>query len=172
MPLLIPDLFTACEAGCLPLRGFCQTDRFSCGVSAGWSAIHLLTKPHKGQGNFRQFARDCAADPVWGTSTKRLTNALRKQGMKVGTRPLSWATVREMTALGRPMITSIAYKTYRHWVVIYGHSRSEVFYSGRILPGFSRTRMRWADFKKICEPTCLTISRGAPRLAQSLKQHP
>lgn len=158
----IPDLFPnkhGKEFFALSLKGYCQTDNYSCGVIAGWSALEALNP----KADFAQFDKTCAPTFDNGTSIKRLTNALRKQGIKVGQRQLDFKTIKEELHLGHPILVSIKVKNHDdvdHWVCLYGYAENprRILCVGRTIPGFSRKRMPWRKFKPLITPPSLVLS--------------
>ncbi len=144
--ILIPDLRKA-KGGqmTLPILGHCQTDSFSCAVSAGWSALQFLIP----ESSLKRFDRDCAACPVNGTPSRRLVAALRASGASVQFARMGLAVIRDCLAAGRPILTAIhCSDDLYHWVVIYGISGKMVLLSGRVIPGFSSHWMPWKELRR------------------------
>ena len=81
IPDLLPDKTRRNEIK-LALPAYCQTDTYSCGAIAGWSVVEFLHPA----ANFKAFYGDCAPHRDTGTSTSRLTAALRKHGIAVSDR--------------------------------------------------------------------------------------
>lgn len=149
---IIRDLFPPPKPGRhevrLAMAGHCQADDYSCGVSAGWSALRFLNPAAR----LARFDRECAADPETGTSTTRLRRALRLQGVSATRKPLTFAMLESLLRAGHPILTSIHRRDdVWHWVTIYGVATKprRVFFIGRVLPGFSRTWLPWAEFLRI-----------------------
>jgi hypothetical protein len=129
----------------LRIRGYCQTDSYSCGVIAGWSALEMLNP----EASFSQFDADCDPDPHWGTSTASLRKALKKQGIASRKVTPSWDALRREIKAGNPVLATIYLRgDVYHWVCIYGYRENPdmVLYVGRIVPGFSRVLATWEEF--------------------------
>lgn len=156
--ILIPD-FRKTKRGqmTLPMRAYCQTDSFSCAVSAGWSVLSLLVP----ESDLQKFDKDCAPCPKMGTPSRRLVKALRKHGASVRLARMSLAMVRKCLGSGHPILTAIHCEDdLYHWVAIYGISGNMVLLSGRVIPGFSSHWMPWKELRRRNGPwLSLVVSR-------------
>lgn len=152
IPSLLPERAGANEVK-LTLPSYAQCDTYSCGAIAGWSVLEFL----RPDAEFYAFYADCAPCSEMGTSTTRLTNALRKYGVRVShQRKLDFASVKKCIGEGKPILVVTAEgamfdEDAGHWVVLYGcgWKPTRVFLSGRTIPGFSRQEMSWQQFKAV-----------------------
>jgi len=155
IPALLPESTAANELK-LSLRSYCQTDTYSCGAIAGWSVLEFL----KPGADFLQFYADCAPSKETGTSTSRLTKALRKHGISVSHRnDLDFDQIKSLLRAGKPILVctgegALFDDDAAHWVVIYGcgWNPNRIFLSGKTRPGFSRETLSYRDFKSIWSP--------------------
>ena len=137
----------------LPMRGYSQLDSYSCGVAAGWSVLRYF----RPEADFQTFDTDCAPDPDWGTSTRRLAAALRGRDLRVvQLRDLDFAALRLLLKSGFPVLTTVREWHWQehthHWVVIYGYGwkPNRIHLIGRTgAPGFSKRELPWQEFKSI-----------------------
>lgn len=133
----------------IPLKGYFQTDGYSCGAIAGWSVLKFL-KPGS---SFKKFYEDCDPSETWGVSTTRLSAALRKHSVRVSTRPkMDFDAIKTSIEGGSPVLVSIdvGCEEHLHWVVIYGigWNPRRIFISGHSIPGFSKRVIPWRQFKR------------------------
>lgn len=153
---LVPDLLPERQRSNelkLPVRGFTQLDSYSCGVAAGWSVLRYF----KPGANFRKFDEACSPHPEWGTSTRRLSAALRKNGLRVyRLGDLDFDAITAFVEGGFPILTTIRERHWaenlHHWAVIYGiGSRPRRMHViGRTgAPGFAKMELTWRNFKTI-----------------------
>jgi hypothetical protein len=172
---LIPDLFperARSDELKLPVRGFSQLDSYSCGVAAGWSVLRYFNP----SANFRKFDHACAPHPKWGTPTRQLVTALRKNGLRVyRLGDLDFDAITAFLESGFPILTTIRKRDWaenlHHWTVIYGFGSKprRVLVIGRSgAPGFAKMELAWRKFKTIwsgngeglvCVPRDVTVPR-------------
>ena len=137
----------------LPMRGFSLLDSYSCGVAAGWSVLQYFDP----EANFRKFDEACAPNPEWGTSTRRLVTALRKNGLRVyRLGDLDFDAIKAFLESGFPILTTIREQHWdenlHHWSVIYGFGTKprRMHIVGRTgAPGFAKMEVAWRKFKTI-----------------------
>lgn len=158
--ILIPDLIRSSSgrgAIKLPLVGYCQTDSYSCGVAAGWSALKFLVP----NASLKKFDRDCAPDRDDGTPSRRLVAALRKNGCSVSMKRLGFGMISKALREGKPVLTAIHLREeIYHWVAIFGVAPGRVFLTGRRLPGFSGHSVPWRELRRRNGPwLSLIVSR-------------
>ena len=152
MPDLLPERSSS-NGFKLPVRGFSQLDSYSCGVAAGWSVL----KYFKPEANFRKFDHACAPHPKWGTPTRHLVTALRKNGLRVyRLGDLDFDAITAFLESGFPILTTIRKRDWaenlHHWVVIYGFGSKprRMHVIGRTdAPGFAKMEMAWRKFKSL-----------------------
>ena len=133
----------------LAVPGYCQTQSYTCGFSAGLTVLHTFQP----QLSAEHFFRLVAPDEQTGTSTTRLVKALRKCRVGVSwRRNLDWTRIRGLIDKGYPIITTVTTgdPTVHHWVVVYGYglSPNRVFIAGNGLPLFARKKYPWSEFRK------------------------
>lgn len=161
IPDLLPDHSKRRGESKLRLSGHCQTDSYSCGVAAGWSALKFLIPGS----NLERFDFDCRPNTESGTSSERLMKALRKHGASVSTGKLGFAMIAKNIRAGKPVLTAIHLRhDVWHWVAIYGFARKpqRVYLSGRLIPGFSSHWLPWSELRRRNGPwLALVVSRGA-----------
>ena len=160
--VVVRDLLTFSDADddnavTLDVKGYRQTDSFSCGFVAGLMALHTFYPKR----SIDRFYKLVSPDRDWGTSTTRLLRALRSSGVAVtNQRNLNFDSLYDTVQAGYPLITTVKNGTAddEHWIMIYGVGKSpkRVFIAGNSIPVFGYlTRdheMRWVDFKKIWAP--------------------
>lgn len=171
VPDLLPERARANEFK-LRLRGFSQLDSYSCGVAAGWSVLRYFNP----EANFREFDRACSPHPEWGTPTRRLVTALRKNGLRIHRLgDLDFDAIKSFLESGFPILTTIRERHWEdnlhHWAVIYGFGSKprRMHIVGRSgAPGFAKMEMAWRKFKSIwsaqgeglvCVPRGVTVRR-------------
>ena len=171
VPDLLPERARSNEFK-LPVRGYSQFDSYSCGVAAGWSVLRYF----KPGANFRKFDEACSPHPEWGTSTRRLSAALRKNGLRVyRLGDLDFDAITAFVEGGFPILTTIRERHWaenlHHWAVIYGVGSKprRMHIVGRSgAPGFAKMEMAWRKFKSIwsakgeglvCVPRGVTVRR-------------
>jgi Papain-like cysteine protease AvrRpt2 len=155
MIILIPDLFkSAGSHTSLPIRGYCQTDSFRCGLSAAWAVV----KYFQPEASFSSFCDICEPLPKWGLSTRKMMNCLRKQGLHVKSDESQIWIIQNAIIAGCPILTTIeGPNNDDHWIVIHGFTRSHVLFAGRVLPGFTKKKMRWEKFLARCNSQILMV---------------
>lgn len=152
IPDLLPERARSDELK-LPVRGYSQLDSYSCGLAAGWAVL----KYFKPRANFRKFDEACSPHPEWGTSTRRLVIALRKNGLRVyRLGDLDFDAITAFLAGGFPIITTIRERDWEenvhHWCVLYGFGTKprRMHVIGRTgAPGFAKMELAWRNFKTI-----------------------
>jgi hypothetical protein len=163
--IAIPDLYEGLAVNGptewkLPITGYCQVDDYSCGVTAGWSALSLGGS----RITLRKFDRICKPHEENGTTAANLIKALRTGGCRISKiAHLHWVDVQREIRAGRPVICVLSTKKgHWHWVTIYGFriKPSRVFYVGRVFPLRSKSAQSWTAFRKrirdfaiVCRPT-------------------
>ena len=153
MIILIPDLFKSHHGSTsLPIRGYCQTDSFRCGLSAAWATVKFF-QPKASLSSFREI---CNPLPNWGLSTQKMMNCLRKQGLHVAARESGFWDIQTAILGGHPVLTTLGGPDNDdHWIVIYGFTATHILFVGRVLPGFTKRKMKWRKFLKRCNSTIL-----------------
>lgn len=152
VPDLLPERQRANELK-LPVRGYSQLDSYSCGVAAGWSVLRYFDPG----ADFKKFDEACSPHPEWGTSTRRLSAALRKHGLRVYCLgDLDFDAIKAFLEGGFPIITTIRERDWEenvhHWSVIYGVGSKprRMHVIGRTgAPGFAKMELAWRSFKTI-----------------------
>jgi len=136
----------------LPVRGYSQLASYSCGVSAGWSVLRYF----KPGANFQEFDEACSPSPRTGTSTRKLSAALRRHDLRVfPLRDLDFEAITAFLESGFPLLTTIRdprwEKDKHHWVVIYGFGwrPRRIHFVGRAIPGFTKRELAWRKFKSL-----------------------
>ena len=132
---------------------FCQTDWYSCGAVAGWSAVKYFHP----KANFRAFYQEVNPLPLIGTSEGKLVRALRRHGVGVSIRrKLSFIDVCSAIENGRPVIVGVGheYEDGDHWIVVYGIGQSprRVYVCNWVRPGRSREELTWKEFRALWNP--------------------
>ena len=154
----------------LPIHGYCQTDWYRCGVSAGWSVLKYF-RPHA---DFRRFEKRCRPDPTTGTDKCHLQQALRNQGVRTTTKHITFKTIKQSIDDGKPILMSIytGNHTY-HWIVIYGYKEKPktVFIIGRTIPGFSKKAFPWKKLRKLDNDVLPLIASGGVRRSATGKSN-
>ena len=152
IPDLLPERTRRHEIK-LPLRGYSQLDSYSCGVAAGWSVLQYFRR----SAAFREFDTACAPNPKTGTSTRRLSTALCRHGLRVfRLRDLDFDAIQEFLKAGFPLLTIIRQPHWEenthHWAVIYGFGwrPRRIHIVGRTgTPGFTKWELSWRKFKSL-----------------------
>ena len=86
----------------LPLRGWCQLDGWSCGLTAAFSILEYL---RPGQCSMRKLRKYCDPDPDEGIGPSEISAALRRFGLKCRiTRSLSKRVVDTEIRKGNPIL--------------------------------------------------------------------
>lgn len=142
-----PDVVT------LDISGYRQLESFTCGFVAGLMVLHT----YRPTASIDRFYRAVNPTRLYGASTRKVADALRKSGIGVSIRHnLDFAEIRRQIDSGFPIITCIktASPLVDHWVVIYGYGRNSdrVFLAGNGIPYFARREILWRDFAKKTRP--------------------
>lgn len=156
MKILIPDLFKPIpHPWALPIRGYCQTDSYRCGLSTAWTVVEF----YQPEAKFSEFSKICKPVPIWGLSYKQMVKCLRKQGLHVSESKVEFELIEESILKGHLILICIGgEENDDHWIVIYGVNRTgRILLSGRTTPGFSRTSMSWRKFSKRCNDIMLVV---------------
>lgn len=138
----------------IDIPGYRQIDSYSCGAVAGAMVLKYF-HPNK---RFEDFYGDVDPCREYGTSTGKLTKALRSNGITVSERKdLNFNSLCQEIAVGHPIITCICTKksdTY-HWITIYGYGRkpNQVFAAGNGIPLLQGQRYSWWKFKNLWSPS-------------------
>ena len=138
----------------LDIPGYRQVDTFSCGAIAGLMVLHHF-KPRASIDRFYRLA-----DPHgrWGTSTRKVTTALRRHGISVGIREsLEFEDLWDALAAGRPIIACVSsrWSDDNHWLVIYGVGKRprRVFVAGVGIPHWPAGKvLPWGEFRRMWAP--------------------
>lgn len=160
-PKLVPDIGITIERKGqvkLPLQGYCQTDPYRCGISAGWSVLTYLNE----KANLAKFEQTCKPSKEIGTQSGNLRKALRAQGITTKTVKLTFPVIKKAIKAGYPILTTIYLrKDIYHWIAIYGfqYRPQKVFFVGRIVPGFSSKSLTWGELKRKSGPWLSIVAR-------------
>ena len=127
----------------LPLRGLCQLDGWSCGLTAAYS---ILDYHRPGQVSIRGLRKYRDPDPEEGLGPSEISSALRRFGLKCRiTRDLDKTTVDAEIRKGTPILVGVEGELLGfdegHWLVIHGVSEERVLVANHICPGKSS---QWA----------------------------
>lgn len=142
----------------LGITGYCQTDFYRCGISAGWSVLEYLNP----DADFDEFHNSCKPCPIIGTQTKNMIKALKDQGVIVKRERLTFHAIKQAIKRKHPILTTIHIRDDEyHWIAIYGFKEhpKTVFFVGRVFPGFSKKEMNWSDMKKKRGPWLSLVAR-------------
>jgi hypothetical protein len=147
----------------LGIPGYRQIKSFTCGFVSGLMVLEGLGKKI----DSAKFYKECRPHQTWGISTRKLSRALRKNGIRVKIRQkLKFEEVAEAISAGHPIITTVKRRNdIQHWIVIYGVNKNtrEIFVAGDkfwFTPDSTRHKWdpywkrfpTWADFL-ICSET-------------------
>jgi hypothetical protein len=143
------------EVTTLMVPGYKQTQTYTCGFVAGLMVLHALYP----KSSIEAFYRRVNPDPKWGTTNKKLLEALKLSGIGVSVRRgMQFRDIQRHIDAGFPIITLVKtgdeYTT--HWVVIYGYGNESgknpprVFVAGRQL--FHQPAIPWPRFCELQSP--------------------
>jgi len=138
----------------LPLRGWCQLDGWSCGLTAAFS---ILDYYRPGQCSIRELRKFCDPDPEEGCGPAEISGALRRFGLKCRiTRFLTKRVVDIEIRKGNPILIGVEGDLLGfdddHWLVIHGTSKDEVLIANCLYPGRSCQWVSWSWLKPGLEP--------------------
>ncbi len=133
----------------IDIPGYRQIKSFSCGFVSGVMVLEGFGKKI----DTEKFYQDCRPHQEWGISTRKLSDALRKNGIKVKIRQkLKFDEVAEAIAAGNPIITTVKRRNdIQHWIVIYGVNKrtKEIFVAGdKFWFTPDSTRQKWDPYRK------------------------
>jgi len=133
----------------LPLRGWCQLDGWSCGLTAAFSILDYF---RPGQCSIRGLRKYCDPDPDEGLGPSEISYALRRFGLKCRiTRALTKRVVDAEILKGNPILVGVEGALLRfdeeHWMVIHGIAAGEVLLSNNLYPGRSSQWVSWSWLK-------------------------
>jgi hypothetical protein len=157
LPIATPDpKIIAARKGqvVLPLRGWCQLDGWSCGLTAAYSILDFF---RPGASSIRKLRKYCDPDPDEGCGPSEISSALRRFGLKCRiTRSLSKRVVDAVIRKGNPILIGVEGDLLGfdedHWMVIHGIAAGEVLLSNNLYPGKSSQWVSWAWLKPGLEP--------------------
>ena len=137
----------------LNIPGYRQTKSFTCGFVSGLMVLRYF----RADANAKTFYADCRAHDDWGISTRKVSNALRRQDVGVSLRRnLTFNQIASELEAGRPILTSIKRNgQIQHWVVIYGVNKrkKEVFMAGdKFWFSLFKTNHEWKSFRHRLPP--------------------
>jgi hypothetical protein len=132
----------------LSVPGYRQTKSYTCGFVSGMMVLHYF----RPESTVKDFYPMCEAHDDWGVSTRKLSMALRKTGIKVSLqKSLTFEDIASFITEGRPIITSIKrHGQIQHWIVIYGVNRKtkELFVAGdKFWLSVFKTVLKWNVFR-------------------------
>jgi hypothetical protein len=135
----------------LNIRGYRQTDSYSCGFAAALTVVHAWF-PHKSIG---RFYKEVNPHPEDGTSQTKLVKVLRENHVAVSVHDdLDFDKIAAIIEDRHPIIVTVKRDGGdSHWVVIYGvgHSPRRVFIAGNTFPHrwIGRTEYPWGEFYRM-----------------------
>ena len=158
MPIATPDpKIIEAKRGqvVLPLRGWCQLDGWSCGLTAAFSILDYF---RPGQCSMRRLRNFCDPDPDEGIGPAEISSALRRFGLKCRiTRSLSKRVVDAEIRKGNPILIGVEGDLLGfeedHWMVLHGIAAGEVLLSNNLYPGKSAQWASWSWLKPGLQPT-------------------
>jgi hypothetical protein len=138
----------------LPLRGWCQLDGWSCGLTAAFSILDYF---RPGQCSMRGLRKFCDPDPDEGCGPSEISSALRRFGLKCRiTRSLTKRVVDTEIGKGNPILIGVEGDRLGfeddHWMVLHGTSKGEVLLANCLYPGRSCQWVSWSWLKPGLEP--------------------
>ena len=138
----------------LPLRGWCQLDGWSCGLTAAFSILDYF---RPGECSMRELRKFCDPDPDEGCGPSEISAALRRFGLKCRiTRSLSKRVVDTEIGKGNPILIGVEGDLLGfeddHWMVVHGFASGEVLLSNNLYPGRSSQWVSWSWLKAGLEP--------------------
>lgn len=157
LPIATPDpkIVTARKGQVvLPLRGWCQLDGWSCGLTAAYSILDYF---RPGECSMRGLRKFCDPDPDEGIGPSEISAALRRFGLKCRiTRSLTKSRIDEAIRCGSPILIGVegdllGYEE-DHWMVIHGIAAGEILLSNNLYPGRSSQWVSWSWLKPGLEP--------------------
>ena len=156
-PVAVPDkkIITAKKGQTvLPLRGLCQLDCWSCGLTAAYS---ILDYYRPGQCSIRELRRYCDPDPDEGLGPSEISAALRRFGLKCRiTRYLTKPRIDEAIRNGCPILVGVGREDYGedgdHWMVAHGTGRGEVLLANNLKIHKASVWVDWSWLKSDLAP--------------------
>ena len=138
----------------LPLRGWCQLDGWSCGLTAAFSILDYF---RPGACSMRKLRKFCDPDPDEGLGPSELSTALRRFSLKCRTtRALNKVSVDAEIRKGNPILIGVEGDLLGfdddHWMVIHGTAVGEVLLANCLYPGRSSQWVSWSWLKHGLEP--------------------
>lgn len=138
----------------LPLRGWCQLDGWSCGLTAAFSILDYF---RPGGFSMRGLRKYCDPDPDEGLGPSEISDALRRFGLKCRiTRSLTKCVVDTEIRKGNPILIGVEGELLGfeddHWMVLHGTSKGEVLLANNLYPGKSSQWVTWGWLKPGLEP--------------------
>jgi hypothetical protein len=108
---------------------------------------------------FSDFCDLCKPLPKWGLSNEKMARCLREQGLHVSIQRIDLERIEKCISNRQLVLTCIGGEhNDDHWIVIHGvNPKGRILYSGRVLPGFTRTSMSWKKFRKRCNSVMLVV---------------
>lgn len=133
----------------LDIPGYRQTKSYTCGFVSGL----MVLRTFQSNASWKKFYDTCEMHPDWGMSTRKVANALRKWGLKVGWRQgMNFGEIAEAIESGKPILTAVRrHGEVQHWVVLYGVNRKkkQVFIAGeKFWFSPASTVLHWNELKK------------------------
>jgi len=157
LPIATPDpkIITARKGQVvLPLRGWCQLDGWSCGLTAAFSILDYF---RPGASSIRKFRKFCDPDPDEGCGPQEISSALRRFDLKCRiTRYLTKSCIDAAICSGNPILIGVEGDLLGfeddHWMVLHGTSKGEVLLANCLYPGRSCQWVDWTWLKPGLEP--------------------
>ena len=154
----------------LDLRGYRQVEDFSCGFAAALMVLDYL----EAAPSIDRLYELVDPHPMWGTSTRKLSTALRRCGIRVSIRDeLDFDGIAKAIASQQPVITCIdaASGNDSHWAIVYGVGiRPRRLYLGGVgLPHLHAGKViSWRAFRSMWTP----VGNGIVCSRPSRRQRP
>ena len=117
----------------LPLRGLCQLDCWSCGLTAAFS---ILDYYRPGQCSIWELRKYCDPDPDEGLGASEISSALRRFGLKCRiTRRLTKRRINAAIRNGCPILVGVGREEFEdgdHWMVVHGIGKGVVLLANNL----------------------------------------